>query len=379
VSVTLIGATVPAILRDLGWRYLTMGTVLAAGSVAYLTSTFLCGLLVRRLGPRPVIAGGLVLQALGVAAFGTSPKVALNILAMCVIGLGEGGTEIVSNYSVVRIERSGQSRIMNLMHSAFTIGAVAGPLAVGSLLQQGLAWRTMYLAVALCSVISAVAFALVSFGDAGQRQEVESSTRSAVAALARRPMLALFALAILLYIGAEIGVTNWLAEYYVEVHGYSMASAATSVSVFWGGLLCGRVLAWAAYHGHRQDRFLVVLTGTAALGTGLALVSSAPWLSLAMFFVGGLGFSAVYPVVMTLTGLRYPQEQSVAIGVVAAAGGLGSLIFPYAMSGIAERYGIVQGFWFYEGLAAAMAVTALAILVLGSRRQRGEGAPGRTR
>lgn len=374
-GVSLLGATMPTIIRDLGWSYLETGSVLATGSAAYLASTFLCGLLVRRLGPRAVVTGGLLVQGAGMAAFGGHPGLAWNMAAWLLVGLGEGGTEVVSNYCVVRIERTGQSRIMNLMHSAFTVGAVLGPVVVGSVLQVGLPWRYTYLAVGASCAGAALAFSLVDFGEAGLRAPATGSAYSALAALARNPLLIVLCLVILLYVGVEIGVASWVAEYFVGVHGLSAATAAYTVSVFWGGLLCGRFLAWAAYHGHRQEHFLLVLTITAALGVGLALVADTPILAMALFFVGGLGYSCVYPVVMTITGLRFTEEQSLAIGAVSTAGGLGSLCFPYIMSGIAERFGVARGFWFYGAITAAMVVVALAVLLLIRRRAESGGRP----
>ncbi|MFH1567310.1 MAG: MFS transporter, partial [Gemmatimonadota bacterium] len=188
------------------------------------------------------------------------------------------------------------------------------------------------------------------------------SAPQALAGLLRRPLLGLLGLVVFLYVGAEMGVASWIAEYFVGVHGVSVSAAAYTVSVFWGGLLCGRFLAWAAYRGHRQEHFLVALTVTATLGTGLALVAPSAPLALALFFAGGLGYSAIYPVVMTITGLRFRDEPSLAIGAVSTSGGIGSMAFPYIMSGIADRYGVARGFWFYGAVTAAMVAVALAVL-----------------
>ena len=76
----VIGATVPKIIRDFSWDYLIMGAVLAAGSIGYFGSTFLCGVLIHKWGPKKVIVSTLVLQAIGLAFFGLHPNVATNLL-----------------------------------------------------------------------------------------------------------------------------------------------------------------------------------------------------------------------------------------------------------------------------------------------------------
>lgn len=369
-GVSLLGATMPTIIRDLVWSYLETGSVLATGSAAYLASTFLSGLLVRRLGPRAVVAGGLLIQAAGMSLFGAHSGLPWNLMAWFLVGLGEGGTEVVSNYCIVRIDRTGQSRVMNLMHSAFTVGAVLCPIAVGSLFQLGLPWRYMYLAVGATCAATALAFCLVDFGEAGGRPQNTGAASTALAGLIRNPLLMMLCLVVLLYVGAEVGVATWVAEYFVDVHGWSAAVAAYSVSVFWGGLLCGRVLAWAVYHGHRQEQFLVVLCATATLGICLSLVAGVPLVTMALVFAGGLGYSCVYPVVMTITGLRFTAEQSLAVAAISTAGGLGSLACPYVMSGIAERFGVAAGFWFYGAVTVSMLLTSLVVLLLSRRVAR---------
>ncbi|MGB1719872.1 MAG: MFS transporter, partial [Candidatus Latescibacterota bacterium] len=72
--VIIVGAAVPEILRTYSWRYVEMGAILAGGSIGYFVSTFVCGILLRRWGPKRVIVYGLVLQAAGLAAFGQMPS-----------------------------------------------------------------------------------------------------------------------------------------------------------------------------------------------------------------------------------------------------------------------------------------------------------------
>jgi fucose permease len=57
--------------------------------------------------------------------------------------------------------------------------------------------------------------------------------------LFRDPFLLLLAGTIFFYVGAEIGISNWIAEYFVEIHHSSAAVGALMVSRF-----CGLVFFW---------------------------------------------------------------------------------------------------------------------------------------
>lgn len=168
--------------------------------------------------------------------------------------------------------------------------------------------------------------------------------------------------------GAEIGISSWVAEYYVATFGLSTAAGASMVSVVWLGLLLGRLALSAGYRGRRQAPLLLGLCCLAALPMPLALLSTSRWVAGGLFLLSGLGFSAVYPVVMALVGKEYAAQQSLAIGLVSGAGGFGSLGFPFAMAAIAGHGGIAQSFWFCAATAGIMALAAGAVLLQHRRR-----------
>lgn len=291
---------------------------------------------------------GLVLEGLGLGAFGSDPGLVLNLGVLLLVGLGQGWTEVATNYCLVRLEKPGESRLMNLIHAGFTAGACLGPAGVGVLLANGLPWRLAYEGVALLLLGVALVILRMSFPFAPAAEA--ASSRRALGSLARDPLLVLLGAVIFLYVGAEIGISSWIAEYYVETFAVSTATGAYMVSVVWLGLLLG-------------------LTCLAALPLALALCSDSPWVAGGLFLVSGLGFSAVYPVVMALVGEHFTREQSLAIGLVSGAGGVGALCFPFAMAAIAGRFSIAQSFWFCAATAWVMALAAGAVLAQSRHRR----------
>ena len=230
-SAILVGAAVPEIIRDFAWSYLETGAVLSGGAVGYCYSTFLSGLLVLSIGPKKTLVGGLVLQATGLALIGQSAAIGLNLLAIVLVGLGEGGSEVATNFCLVRLETSGRSQLMNFMHAAFTAGAILGPLSVGLLIGRSLPWQMAFQILGLLSLGMAVAFQLLSFTSL-QTPSESVSLRCALGLLRRDPLLLLLTLIIFLYIGAEIRVSNWIAEYFVQIHDATPAQGAYMLSVF---------------------------------------------------------------------------------------------------------------------------------------------------
>jgi fucose permease len=359
---TIIGAALPQIIRTFHWSYTLTGVVLAASAIGYFLSTFLCGFLVQRFSPRTVLVTGLLLIAVCMLFFMRWRSPWLNLALNLMIGLGQGTIEVVTNLEVIHMERKGQSRLMNLMHAAFSVGAIVGPAAVGILMSVGLRGTVVFLAAAGPIALMALLFGTARFPRLAQ--EDEHGQRQGLRLL-RSPILLLLTLFLLLYIGAELGVSTWVSEYFVKVLSTTASTGAYSVSLFWMGLFAGRLGVSVLYRGTRQEYLLLGLSLLAAVSLGFVLLAGSTAAVAVGVFLTGLGLSALYPLVMTMVGRYF--KSGVAVGTVAAGGGLGSFTFPFLMAVVSESIGLRGGFWFYLGLTLVLVVLSLAVLAMVKR------------
>lgn len=371
-SMTIIGATLPKILATFGWIYLTAGTVLAANAVAYFSFTFIGGFLINWWGPKRTLVLGLVAAATGLLFFAATPDPMTNILLGALIGTGQGFVEITVNWSTLRLDRAQSGRPMNLMHGAFAIGAILGPLASAGLLHAGYDWITVYhgMAAVFAALAVLMVFVAMSF-DPGSK----AGSTAAPQRLNRHPAYWLSFLALFFYVGVELGVSNWVAEYFVAVFAYPASSSALLVSLFWVGLLAGRFGVPLLYHGSRQD---VTLLGFSLLATlsiaALSLLGFLPAggltqaVGLGLVLLSGLGCSVFYPIVITMLGNCFPQAQSQAIAFAATGGGVGAFLFPFLMSALSQGWGIRVGFATYAVFGVAMTLAALGLSLSANKK-----------
>ena len=372
-SFTIIGATLPKILADFHWDYLAAGIVLGAGAVTYFLSTFAAGHLIKHWGPKPTILLGLVLDVVGLSFFATSPDPLGNALLSALIGLGQGAVEVGVNWATLRIDTHHTGRPMNLMHGAFAVGAILGPLAVGLLMQSGLAWTVVYRGMAVIFALLAVLTAFTRLPPAEPSSAEHDEARERLSA---NPAYWLSFVALFLYVGVELGVSNWVAEYFVAVFAYAPDASAMLVSLFWLGLLAGRFGVPLLYKGSRHDAVLVGLSALATaaiiLLTLLGHATPSPFvinIGKALIFLAGLGCSIYYPTVITLLGKCFPHAQSQVIGFAATGGGIGAFVFPFLMSAIAQNWGIRAGFATYGVFAVAMTAVGIWLAVI-ARQQK---------
>lgn len=360
ISLTVIGATLPRILSDFRWNYGGVGLVMAAGSIANFVAAYLAGRLVRPLGPKASLAAGVALVAAALAVFAATPSLLLNALVYAAVGVGQGFLETNVNYVVVRIDRSG--RAMNLAHAGFSVGAVVGPFVIGFLLEARLPWTIVYRAIAAIFVLVLAAVLALPLGRLLGREEAPAGKERR----RRGPAYYLGFAALFLYVGVELGISNWVAEFFVRVFGSSEAAGSFMVSLFWLGLLAGRLVIPLAFPAARPDRILVILSAALALSAGLLAACglagppAAPVAAVATA-LAGLACSGIYPIVVTLLGRAFPEAQGEAIGFAGTGGGMGAFFFVFAMSRIAKSGGLELGFAFYALVAALVAAASVAL------------------
>ena len=385
-SFTIIGATLPKILAEFQWSYLAAGTVLGAGSIAYFLSTFAAGYLIKLFGPKPTIMLGLILDVVGLAFFASTPAPFANTLLSALIGLGQGFVEVSINSATLRLDPKHTGRPMNLMHGAFAVGAILGPLSVGLLLQNGQGWTMVYRGMAVLFGLLAVLILMTPLPSVAKTaSDAEEHPDEKPARLSSHPAYWLSFFALLVYVGVELGVSNWIAEYFVAVFAYDAAASALLVSLFWTGLLAGRFGVPLMYKGERHDAVLIGLSilATASI-TLLSLLGYATpnsithYVGRVLVFLAGLGCSIYYPAVITLLGKCFPHAQSQAIGFASTGGGIGAFMVPFLMSAMSQHWGIRAGFASYGVFSVVM--TGLVIwLVISAKRKNGDSNSGRGR
>ncbi len=380
-SMTIFGASIPKIIRLYDWSYSAAGLVLAASAIGYFISTFISGFLIKYVGGRWVVVITLIVAGASFLFFARFPSVAMNFALNFLIGFGQGGTEVVSNVTIIRMEQDGKSRLMNLLHASFCIGAFIGPLGVAGLIGSTVGWQLIFPIVGGAILLTAAALFFRKFPDVkditppapeipGELTVTGRESRIGNNAM-RRVLLGMYSALILLYVGIELSMSNWSAEFFVVRLGTAEGTGAFMVALLWVGLFAGRIGLSLFYHGTRQEVVLFVLTSASALLILLMLFSESPAASAILMFLVGLGLSGIYPLVMTLVGKG--SRSTVAVGIVTTAGGVGSLSFPYILALIADTAGLYRAFFLCFAVAGITAGLTFAVILLIRKADREPG------
>jgi fucose permease len=367
ISMTVIGATLPKIFADFGWSYTTAGAIIAAGSIGYFLSSYLAGIFLSALGLRLTISLSLLLVFAGLELFATTSIPWLNMLLYFIVGLGQGGIELSVDWATLRMEGPGGGRAMSLMHGAFSIGAVVGPLIIAILISAHLQWTLIYRGIGVLFLAIAIFMQFMPLAALGRDKghAAGGSRRD----LFRHPAYWLGFFALFVYVGVELGISNWVAEYFVSVFGAPIPTGSFMVSLFWVGLLVGRFGVPFFQAAIKREKILIALSALMALSvTALATIGFVSNGKIASVIAGmvvifaGLGCSIIYPNIMSIIGDLFPHTQGEAVGFAAMGGGMGSFVFPYVMSAVSAAWGIRMGFMTYAVFSLVVVALDVALV-----------------
>jgi len=157
--------------------------------------------------------------------------------------------------------------------------------------------------------------------------------------------LALGAIGIFLYVGAEVSIGSFLVNFLGEpsIAALPAAEAGRYLSFYWGGAMVGRFVGSAAIRRVRPNRALALSAASAALLALVTMLTSgrvAMWAILAV----GLFNSIMFPTIFTLAldGLGRHTGQGSGILCMAIVGGA---VVPVIQGAFADAIGIHRAFF----------------------------------
>lgn len=348
-------ARIPEVQSTLDLSEATLGLVLLGMPVGTLTVMPLTGWLVPRWGAGPVTFVAALGQGL---PFLFLPLVRASIpLAGVLFGVGlfNGTLNVAMNARANAVEETRDTAIMSTCHGFFSIGGMVGA-GIGSAaaaIALPLGWHFALLLGGAGMVVFTHREALLDGPRTRQAGPVFAVPPPALAGLAALLFCILF---------AEGAVSNWSAVYLRKGLGTSAGVAGLGYAAFSGAMAIGRL-----YGDRILERFAtnqVVQTGAAiaTVGLGLGVLLAHPISGIAGFFVQGIGFAVLVPVLYRTAARTPGMAPGSSIAAVATAGYVGLFAGPPLLGFIADGIGLSWAIGLVAILAGVVAVSAGPVL-----------------
>ncbi|MCE5323617.1 MFS transporter [bacterium] len=326
VIVTVVPAAIMEIKRSFGVSVTQLGWIFRLLMLAFLAAVIVGGHYGDRIGKIPPIALGGVCMAVGMVMFARADSFNIALVAISIAGIGAGLTEGLGTALVADLYMGAKRRAMtNLGQVAFAAGAVIGPAVTARILRAGIDWQAAFWGAAgICVLAGMTALVTLAFHrDLPVNSETEGGDWRAVI---KDPLVIWLGIGILLYVSAEAGTANWLAAYLTSDIRAAAPVAAASIAVFWFGIGAGRASATMVSRRISDIKLIGVCLILASVCEAVLLNTHTVASSMTMIFLFGLCMGPVWPTIMSCAGGAYPAQSGGVIGILAAAGSLGSAV-----------------------------------------------------
>jgi MFS family permease len=377
-----------ALLRpELHLSYAMVGVHSAAWAVGTIAASAVFGRVVRLVGRRRVFwlsAAGL---AAGSVVFGLAYVVALSLLGALIMGFA--GTTLLTAAQAVLSDRHGRRREQALVEANIGAGAcgVVAPLLLAGLGQTAATWR-----VAMVVPVIGVALAWLAYrhltlpegpppappavpaadGSAADGSAADGSAADGSAPVSAGLSRAYWTLAVLvaLGVGIEFCPIYFGAELLVHTEHLSTSGAGAALSLFYAGLLAGRMIGGRLTRRPGRAR-PVIVASLAVVTVGFGVLWLVPVLVAALvgLFVAGLGVANLYPLSASLALATAPGRADAANANVQLLGGVVALAAPLALGALADAIGLTAAF----AVEPLLIVGSAFALRAGSRRHPSSG------
>ena len=340
VLLVLLGANQADLARDLDLdltRSGLLGSALALGIGVGLVGA---GPIFDRYPRRPLFVGSTLLVGLSLVFVDASMDFGRAVAHVMLAGVGAGAYDTLINAAIVERFGDRAAKPMSAVHSAATLGAMLGPFAIGWIAAEA-HWTASFQWTGAAHLALAAAALFTKFP--APEPSLPRDPALPGEATAGGPVLstALLPLAWIAfaYVGVEAAMTIFAIPYASGGLLLGADRGRIAISAFWCGLFVGR-LGLLAVRGSPGAQVLIAagVTGAATLAIGVGWIDNAIEV---LFGIVGVALGAVYPLMMTLTGQRFPHARGMAAGLVGAAGALGGLCIPWLTGAIGDGIGIV--------------------------------------
>lgn len=338
--------------------------------------------LVAKLGYPKAIVVALAIMIVGSLCMLVSTRVdsfAVVLIALFIIASGITVLQVAANPLAALLGAPERSHYRLTLSQAFnSLGTALAPYLISSIMlaggifvarehvtvtamQRSESLRHIDVAfLIIAGVLALLAVFIWSIRERLTGSAARSEDRSTIADAFQSAWALLGALAIFLYVGAEVSIgstlTNFLHQQ--DVFGYSLERAGKLVSLYWGGAMIGRFIGSALLTRVEAGKLLGTAAMVASLlcltvGQTAGVVAGSAALSIGLFN------SVMFPLIFTHTLERSTASKAATSGLLCMAI-VGGAVLPLLMGHLADRFGLHMAYAVPLAAYACIAAFGLA-------------------
>ncbi|MES2274854.1 MAG: MFS transporter [Bacteroidota bacterium] len=359
----VIGPLIPDIIKGFNLSLTLVALLPFAFFIAYGVMSIPSGILIEKYKEKKIVIAAFVVAFIGSLVLAIVPNYLTAVISLFLIGCGmamlqvvinpllrsSGGEEHYAFNSVLaQLIFGAASFISPLVYSYMVLQLKSGNASSGliySLVPANLPWISLYWLFAFICLVMIVIIAFTKFPVVELKQDEEVGPIKTYLMLFKKPVVILFFIAMICYVGTEQGIANWISQFLQTYHGYNpQTTGAQNVAYFWGLMTAGGVVGLFLLKVMDSLKVLIGFTVLALVCLSAALFGSAK-MSLIAFPLVGFFASVMYPVIFSLA-LNSVDEHHGSFAGIIVTGIIGGAIVPLIIGWLGDLLGLRMGMLF---------------------------------
>ena len=275
--------------------------------------SLIAGKLIRKFGTPTVTFASVILTACGLLGISFAPNIVVMMICTIIMGYGAGAIDTaLNNYISLHYE----ARHMSWLHCFWGVGVTVSPLIMSVFLNgETGSWRNGYRVIAIMQFAIAL-LVLVFFKkwlklDKSTTYSEEPSKKKDIGFFGVFKIKGVLTSVLSqgLYCSMEFLIGTWGASFLVNSHGASPDVAAKWVSLYYGGIMLGRLI--SGFISLKASDNTLIRGGIITASFGIILLvmplGSASFFGLLLI---GVGFGPIFPSILHSVPDKFGKEYS---------------------------------------------------------------------
>lgn len=362
IYISIYQSIINTINRDYSISNAVAGVIISMHFIGSLVAPVIFGEISDRVGKKAVVIEAFIIFIIGLLLVYLFHSIVIVAIGIFLIGGGFGVIEGTLSGLLSDVNAGEANRVISISQIFFSIGAVAGPLIVLSLIDLYSGWKELFLFLIILYCAALVYLVQLKFE---RNYNVTRYDQGLISVkLVKKKIFILLCISIFIYVGIEEGVAFWLNTYFKSTYNASQLWAY-ALSGYWGSMIIGRYIVSRFAKYSKQLMAGGLLVSLLFLVTALLVKNS---IICFICFIGvGLGFSAIWPIIMSMAAGYYPEYTGTALGILMTCSAAGGIIVPFLIGFIADFSMIGMAFWIIPVMTVLILVIQMHICLKCSR------------
>lgn len=360
----VMGPLIPDLIKGFNLSLTLVAFLPFAFFIAYGVMSIPSGMLIEKYKEKKVMIAAFVVAFIGSLLLALFPNYLTAVLSLFLIGCGMAMLQVVIN-PLLRTSGGEEHYAFNSVAAQLIFGLASflSPLVYSYLVlhfQKGgdttfsiyhalvpgnLPWISLYWLFAAICLIMIIVIAVFKFPKVELSKDEKAGPLKTHVQLFQKPIVILFFIAMICYVGTEQGVANWMSQFLSTYHGFDpQTKGAQEVAYFWGLMTAGGVVGLLLLKIADSRKVLIYFTILALIALTLALFGSAQT-ALICFPLVGFFASVMYPIIFSLA-LNSVDEHHGSFSGIIVTGIIGGAIVPLIIGWLGDLLGLRIGMLF---------------------------------